>query len=88
MVAFLATSYYGSTNPVLCVFVWLWAIRGDFIEQRRIIAFQRAGFSSFEVYNIGPGGMQWSELRSGRGFVKTHPKDDNDVIDVDADIIE
>lgn len=88
MVALLATNYYGSTNPILCIFVWLWAIRGDSIEQRRIRAFQRAGFSSFQIYNIGPGGIQWSELRSERGVVNKRQKGDKDVIDVDAEIIE
>lgn len=28
-VAILATTYYWDTNPVLCVFTWLWALAGE-----------------------------------------------------------
>ncbi len=88
MVAILATNYYGSTNPLLCIFVWFWAIRGELIEQRRIWAFQRAGFSSFRIYNIKSGSVDWGGLRSERGVVNKPPGSDKDVIEVDAEIIE
>jgi len=28
-VAILATTFYWSTNPILCVFTWLWALCGE-----------------------------------------------------------
>lgn len=85
MVALLATTYYGSTNPLLCLFVWFWALRGDFVEQRRIRAFQRGGVASFQVYNSKSGRVDWGAIGSGRGVVN-QPR--RDVVEVDAEIIE
>lgn len=33
MVAFWATSYYWETNPILCVFVWFYALCGEGTEK-------------------------------------------------------
>ena len=32
-VAILATFFYFATNPVLCVFVWIWAFSGESAEK-------------------------------------------------------
>jgi hypothetical protein len=33
-VAILATFFYFQTNPVLCVFTWLWALGGESTEKK------------------------------------------------------
>ena len=33
-VAILASWFYFHTNPILCVFVWLWAFAGESVEKR------------------------------------------------------
>lgn len=35
-VAIIATSIYFHTNPVLCIFVWLWAFSGESGEKKFI----------------------------------------------------
>jgi len=32
-VAILASWFYFQTNPILCIFVWLWAFAGEGIEK-------------------------------------------------------
>ena len=82
MVAILATAYYGSTNTVLCLIVWIWAIRGDITEQRRIRIFRRIRSPSFQDHNGRNGNNP-----SGQGMMRPH-KIDKDAIEVDAEIIE
>lgn len=36
LVAILATSAYWSTNPVLCVITWLWALGGESAEKEGV----------------------------------------------------
>jgi len=33
-VAIIGTTIYWDTNPVLCVFTWLWALFGEIIEKQ------------------------------------------------------
>jgi len=37
-VAILATIFYFATNPILCVFVWLWACCGE-VEKKQITTY-------------------------------------------------
>ena len=90
MIALLATMYYGNTNPFLCGFVWLWAIRSDYLEQQRIKAFREGGFGSIQIYNYRSKPRQRSREGSvfSEGVVNRPPKSHKDVIEVDAEIIE
>lgn len=36
-VGIIATSLYWDTNPILCVFTWLWALSGESTEKRVIL---------------------------------------------------
>lgn len=35
-VAILATSYFWGTNPILCIFTWLWALGGESWEKSHV----------------------------------------------------
>ena len=36
-VAIIGTTIYWDTNPVLCVFAWLWALSGESTEKSQIV---------------------------------------------------
>ena len=38
LVAILATTYYWTTNPALCVITWIWAISGETTEKGAAMA--------------------------------------------------
>jgi len=35
-IAILASMFYFATNPILCVFVWLWACCGETTEKTKV----------------------------------------------------
>lgn len=36
-VAIIATTLYFNTNPILCVFTWMWALGGETTEKKAIV---------------------------------------------------
>jgi hypothetical protein len=88
LVAFLATKYYGDTNPFLCAFVWIWAIRGDLIEKQRVLLFSRGEIKPFGHFKVSyPGSQFYGRTIHGRimrGKAKHYKPD---IVEVDAEIV-
>jgi hypothetical protein len=82
-VAILALLYYGSTNFILCGFVWWWAIRGEIKEKRWIRFFYNVKDMKARIVKPlikrGAGGTTYYSS-------KRSPRYDERVVDVEAKV--
>ena len=49
LIAILATTYYWDTNPVLCVFAWLFAFCGESAEKKHVSSSRIGGREKVKV---------------------------------------